>query len=152
MNGTLPGPLALSSDMQPPQHELQVLVPTRHHQYTITSIIDHTQAPPSCHLAPQAQKDVSRLPGNARLIRMPAICFWGMLGTLLESGAISQSLLQSFTHIVVASSFVRGPFLPVQLQVNLVWACSASSQCRASLKSWWHPPSSGGPSCPYNHR
>ena len=66
----------------------------------------------------QAQQVVARLPSNARLIRMPAICFWGMLGTLLESGAISQALLQSFTNIVVASSFVRGPFLPVPLQAS----------------------------------
>ena len=66
----------------------------------------------------QAQGDVDRLPSNARLIRMPAICFWGMLGTLFESGALSQDLLRSFTYITVASSFMRGPFLPVALQVK----------------------------------
>ena len=61
------------------------------------------------------------LPSNAKLTRMPAICFWGMLGTLLTSGAIPEPQLKAFAHIVVVSSFVRGPFQPVALQVT----CSA---------------------------
>ena len=71
----------------------------------------------SAACAAQSQADVDMLPSNAKLTRMPAICYWGMLGTLLTSGAIPEATMRSFAYIVVASSFARGPFQPVALQV-----------------------------------
>ena len=87
-------------------------------------------------LAAQAQADMDALPSNAKLTRMPAICYWGMLGTLLTSGAIPEATLMGFAHIVVASSFARGPFQPVSLQVpNVLSALQADTSYLGRVSS-----------------